>query len=179
MERPIEMMATTVHVLIARLGETDQLFLTAPTVQLAQERADLRQQLARYSVQTGEQLYLLGEAAVLLETTLVELDDVPTHAQVSGQLAGVYLQFYQLTQEQKYLTIVGQILRPLSGSLCPAVLLGLARLDAARHKPALTRHWLGRLLALPDTYWTEVVDAPEFAGWVNEPWFIALPHTGA
>jgi hypothetical protein len=164
-------LAESVHDLVARLGETDQLFLTAPTVALAQERAHLRQQLTLYSVQKTEQLYLLGEAAVLLETTLTELTDAPTHAKVSGQLAAVYLQFYQLTLEKKYLTIVGQILRPLSGSAEPAVLLGLARLDAARQKPALTRHWLGRLVTLAQIPWDDLDDVPEFASLKHHAWW--------
>lgn len=160
--------------LIERLGETDQLFLTAPSPALAQERALLRQHLCWHSVQKTEQLYLLGEAAVLLETSLTEIEQADLHAQMSGQLAAVYLQFYQLTAEQKYLTIVGQILKPLSNRDEPSVLLGLARRDAAQQKPALVQHWLSKLLALPQVTWADVCDVPEFAAFAQTAWFLAL-----
>ncbi|HEY4714249.1 MAG TPA: hypothetical protein VIH30_08440, partial [Aquirhabdus sp.] len=52
--------AMTVSEIIARVGETDQLFLTAPTPMLAIERAQLRLMLVSLSHNQSEQLYFLG-----------------------------------------------------------------------------------------------------------------------
>jgi hypothetical protein len=158
---------------IARVGETDQLFLTAPTPMLAIERAQLRLMLVSMSNNPSEQLYFLGEAAVILELADVEAEDQATHVLLAAQLAAVYLQFNQITPQQRYLTVVGQILRSHSNAEHPAIFLGLARLDAAQHKAALTKHWLGRWLNVVDAE----VDSPalstyaEFKEYLSEGWF--------
>jgi|GEM_PF-2786489 len=128
--------------LVARLGETDQQFLSDPTPQLAIERAEIRMALAHYSHRQGEQLHFLNEAAVILELAAVEVEDRPTHLALSIQLSLVYLQHFEVTQELRYLIVTGQILRTQTSLMHPMVFLGLARADAGQQKLALTRHWL-------------------------------------
>ena len=162
------------HELVELLGATDQQFLTDPTPELAMLRAQLRQRLADYSVQRGEQSYLLSEAVILLETARMEVEDVPLHTMLSSHLADVYLQFYRLTHETKYLIVVGQILRPLSTINDPQIFLGLARMDAALNKPALTQHWLTRLMRFASISLADWIDAPEFAAFRQEDWFVQM-----
>lgn len=163
----------TVSELIARVGETDQIFLTAPTPLLALERAQLRQMLVALSHNQSEQLYFLGEAAVILELADAEAEDQATHVLLAAQLASVYLQFHQVTPQQRYLTVVGQILRSHSNAEYSPIFLGLARMDAAQGKTALTKHWLTRWLKVFDAD----VDSPflavysEFKDYLSEDWF--------
>jgi hypothetical protein len=96
---------TTAEV-IARLGETDQIFLIAPTPILAIERAQLRLMLVSRSNNQSEQLHFLGQAAVILELAAVEAEDQVTHVLLAAQLATVYLKFNQITPQQRYLTVV-------------------------------------------------------------------------
>ena len=51
--------------IIERIGETDQLYLTNNTPELALERADLRLQLVVFSNSRQEQIHFLQEAIVL------------------------------------------------------------------------------------------------------------------
>ncbi|GAC1372230.1 MAG: hypothetical protein NVSMB40_06990 [Aquirhabdus sp.] len=163
----------TVSEIIARVGETDQIFLTAPTPMLALERAQLRQMLVALSNNQSEQLYFLGEAAVILELADAEAEDQATHVLLAAQLASVYLQFNQVTPQKRYLTVVGQILRSHSNAEYSPIFLGLARMDAAQGKTALTKHWLIR--------WLKVFNAdmdsplisiyPEFKDYLSEDWF--------
>ncbi len=163
----------TVSEIIARVGETDQIFLTEPSPMLALERAQLRQMLVSLSHNQSEQLYFLGEAAVILELADAEAEEQATHVLLAAQLASVYLQFHQLTPQQRYLTVVGQILRAHSNADYAPIFLGLARMDAAQGKTALTKHWLTR--------WAKVFNAdvdsplisvyPEFKDFLAEEWF--------
>jgi hypothetical protein len=161
---------------IARLGETDQLFLTAPTPMLAIERAQLRLILVSRSNNQSEQLYFLGEAAVILELADADVEQQDMHVLLAAQLAAVYLQFNQITPHKRYLTVVGQILRSHSNTEHPTIFLGLARMDAAQHKVALTKHWLRRWLSVLDTD----VDSPvlsiydEFKHYLTEDWFLQV-----
>lgn len=163
----------TVSEIIARVGETDQIFLTEPTPMLALERAQLRQMLVSLSNNQTEQLYFLGEAAVILELANSETEDQATHVLLAAQLASVYLQFHQVTPQQRYLTVVGQVLRSHSNADHSPIFLGLARMDAAQGKIALTKHWLGRWLkvfnAEMDSSSIEVY--PEFKDYLAEEWF--------
>lgn len=166
----------SVSQLIARVGETDQLFLTAPTPELAIERAHLRLALVQISHSKTEQLHFLGEAAVILELATAEVTEQAIHERLAAQLAAVYLQFYQLGHESKYLVVAGQILRPHSNAAFPEIFLQLARLDAARQKTALTQHWLKRwlqVLAHRPSYMPHFLleHCPEFSAVRHEIWF--------
>lgn len=163
----------TVSEIIARVGETDQLFLTAPTPILAIERAQLRLMLVSLSNNQSEQLYFLGEAAVILELADAEAEDQATHVLLAAELAAVYLCFHHVTPQQRYLTVVGQILRPHSNAEYSPIFLGLARMDAAQGKTALTKHWLNRWLKVfnneIDTASLAVYS--EFKDYLSEDWF--------
>lgn len=163
----------TVSELIARVGETDQMFLTEPTPMLALERAQLRQMLVALSNNQSEQLYFLGEAAVILELADAEAEDQATHVLLAAQLATVYLQFHQITPQQRYLTVVGQILRTHSNAEYAPIFLGLALMDAAQSKTALTKHWLTRWLKVfnVDVDSSFITVYPEFHSYLNEEWF--------
>lgn len=165
--------AMTVSEIVARVGETDQLFLTAPTPLLAIERAQLRLMLVSLSNNQSEQLYFLGEAAVILELADVEAEDQATHVLLAAQLAAVYLQFHHVTPLQRYLTVVGQILRAHSNAEYSPIFLGLARMDAAQGKMALTKHWLTRWLKVfnADVDSSSLADYPEFKNYLNKDWF--------
>jgi hypothetical protein len=169
----------SVSQLIARVGETDQLFLTQPSPELAIERAHLRLAMVQISHSKTEQLHFLGEAAVILELAAVEVTEQAIHERLSAQLAAVYLQFHHLSRESRYLVVAGQILRPHSSAAFPEVYLQLARIDAARRKPALTKHWLTRwlkaLTQTPTHMPHFVLEAcPEFADILHEAWFVDI-----
>jgi hypothetical protein len=174
----IKALAMSIAEVVAQVGETDQIFLSAPTPQLAIRRAQLRLQLVAMSQHQSEQLYFLGEAAVILEIANSEVEDQATHVLLAAQLAAVYLQFNQVTPQQRYLTVAGQILRPHSNSACPAIFLALARMDAAQHQVALLKHWLRRWLKVAnqqsdiDSFDIEALrSAPEFKDYQSEIWF--------
>lgn len=167
-------LTTSTRQLIERLGETDQLAQQDQTIGLARERAELRQRLADLSQQKTEQLYLLGEAAVLLENALLITDDQPTHVQLSAQLADLYLHFFAVTHERRYLLIVGQILKPLSQSDYPLIGWQLLRLHALSQQPALTQHWLKKLLKSGVLTWTQLDELPELNPMRTQDWFSQL-----
>lgn len=172
-------LSTSTRQLIARLGETDQLAQHDQSISLCRERAELRQRLAAISNQKTEQLYLLGEAAVLLENALLTADEQATHVQLSAQLADLYLQFYSATHEQRYLLIVGQILKPLSQSDYPPIGWHLLRLHALSQQPALTQHWMKKLLKSGLFTWSQLAELPELEAmqskaWQSEDWFVQL-----
>ena len=167
---------TSVSQLIARVGETDQLFLTQPTPTLAIERAYLRLELVKLSNSKNEQLHFLSEAAVILELAGAEIEDQETSVLLSAQLAAVYLQFHLVTHEARYLVVAGQILRPHSNAEYHSIFLQLARLDAALNKTALTKHWLTRWLQVLKRMDSKPVfegleQYPEFAEIRHELWF--------
>ena len=77
---------------IARIGETDQLYLDSNRPELALERADLRLQLVLLSHLRQEQLHFLQEAIVLLEQARIEYDEMPLrlYLNISLHLAKAY-----------------------------------------------------------------------------------------
>lgn len=167
-------LSTSTRQLIERLGATDQLAQQDQSTELARERAELRQRLAAVSSQKTEQLYLLGEAAVLLENALLTADEQATHVQLSAQLADLYLQFFAVTHERRYLLIVGQILKPLSQSDYPPIGWHLLRLHALGQQPALTQHWLKKLLKSGLFTWQQLAELPELDTMRTLDWFIEL-----
>lgn len=145
----------------------------APDTATTLTRVQLRQALANLSVQKGEQIHFLSEAAVLLEVALMEAGNPQQRDDIAAQLGSVYLQFYLVTHEARYLTVTGHILRPLSASAHAGILLGLVRLAALKQEPALLRHWVTRLSASPQFDW-DLLDMPELAHVPTLPWFQAL-----
>lgn len=163
----------TVSEIITRVGETDQIFLTAPTPILAIERAQLRLMLVAISNNQSEQLHFLGEAAVILELANTEVEDQKTSELIAVQLANVYLQFNQVTPQKRYLIVTGQILRPHSNAENSDIFLGLARMDAAQGKVALTKHWLARWLKVfnPEVDFPDLSHFAEFKSYLLDDWF--------
>lgn len=160
--------------LIEKIGETDQLFLTDPTPELAVIRAGLRLTLSRFSHQNNERLYFLTEAAALLEIALMNIEDAFHQVELSIGLSNIYLEFYQVTHETRYLLISSQILKPLSHHEDARILLGLARVSAASQHLALTKHWLGRLMKLDDVDINHVKQTIELNTYKEADWFNAL-----
>lgn len=164
----------TTRQLIERLGATDQLALHNHSTQLAAERANLRQRLAALSVQQTEQLYLLGEAAVLLENAVLVAESRDVHIQLSAQLADLYLQFFGITQQQRYLIVVTQILKPLSHMGDTPILWHLVRLYALSQQPALTQHWLKKLLNSGQVTWAQLDKLVELNLMRDSAWLLTL-----
>jgi hypothetical protein len=160
--------------LIARIGETDQQYLTGSTPTLALQRAHLRLELVQFSHQKTEKVYFLTEAATLLELALMEIDDAGLHATLTTTLADIYLAFYQTTHEKHYLLIVNQLLKPLSHLDDANIFLGLARASAAKQHIALSKHWLGKLMKLGNINPSDIMGYPEFHQIQQDQWFIQL-----
>ncbi|XID74460.1 hypothetical protein ACF3NA_07950 [Alkanindiges sp. WGS2144] len=163
--------------IVERIGETDQQFLTEPTATLAKTRAQLRIKLVEFSHQKKEQLYFLTEAVVLLETALMQACNLQEHLELSAALGEAYLSFYQYTKEQRYMVISKQVLKALSHYDSPVILLALARLSAFEGHAALVRHWLTRLLRLPEAdfqFMDSIKQAPELSTHIQQDWFKQL-----
>ncbi|MFX7521883.1 hypothetical protein ABTJ34_19300, partial [Acinetobacter baumannii] len=86
-------MSIETKAIVTRIGETDQLYLTENTPELALERADLRMQLAMLSRVRQEQIHFLQEAIVLLEQARIEYDEMPMnlYLNLSLHLAKAYM----------------------------------------------------------------------------------------
>lgn len=160
--------------IVKKIGETDQQFLTNPTPELAKTRANLRVQLVQYSHQKQEQLYFLTEAAALLEIALMDVGSLEQHVELSAALGETYLQFYHVTQEKRYLIISRQVIKPLSHHASPEILLALARLSATEQHPSLVKHWLTRLMQLPNMDMMRIRQAAELDLYRHEDWFNEL-----
>ena len=167
-------LSSSTQQLIQRLGATDQLAQQDQSISLAAERATLRQQLAALSHHKTEQLYLLGEAAVLLENAVMAAEEQLIHLQLSAQLADLYLQFFKVTQEQRYLMVAGQILKPLSHSNHLSISWQLLRLHALGNQPALTQYWLKKLLGSGQVTWTQLDDLAELVPMRGLDWLQQL-----
>ncbi len=109
-------MSIETKVIVTRIGETDQLYLTENTPELALERADLRMQLAMLSRVRQEQIHFLQEAIVLLEQARIEYDEMPMnlYLNLSLHLAKAYMIYFELNKEKRFALITQQILKPLS-----------------------------------------------------------------
>ena len=92
---------------IARIGETDQLYLNGNTPELALERAELRLQLVLLSHVRQEQLHFLQEAIVLLEQARIEYEEMPLslYLNLSLCLAKAYMIYFEITKEQRFALI--------------------------------------------------------------------------
>ena len=137
-------MPLTTQQIIARIGETDQLFLAENTPELALERADLRLQLVTLSQLRQEQVHFLQEAIVLLEQGRVEFEEMPMslYLDLSLHLAKAYMIYFEITKESRYAIITQQILKPLIGHEHADIYFFLAYASATKQEPAMTRHWL-------------------------------------
>ena len=162
---------------VAKVGETDQQFLVEPSPSLAKIRAQLRLRLVEISNQKQEQLYFLTEAVVLLETALMEVNALEDHIELSAALGETYLTYYHLTQEQRYLIITKQVVKPLSHHAHPLILFILVRLNVLEGHLSLAKHWLTRLMHLPTLHplqFEDIQTTKELSKVVSEDWFKQL-----
>lgn len=141
------------HLIIQRLGETDQLFLQENSANLALERGELRLQLVVISRNKQEQLHFLHEAIAILEQGRIEFEDIPVplYLDLSLTLSKAYMLYFELTHESKFALITQQILKPLAYLQHGDVLFFLAYACACKNERALCQHWLKKY-AKTDTF---------------------------
>lgn len=169
------MLKNTQHV-IARIGETDQLYLKNNTPELALERANLRFQLVEVSQHRQEQIHFLQEGIVLLEQARVEYEEMPLslYLDLSSNLAKAYMLYFKITKEQRFALIAQQILKPLAFHNHGDILLLLAHSCAEKNEMALTRHWLTKYSKTAAFNLEHIQQQPAFTQFKKERWFINL-----
>lgn len=161
---------------ISRIGETDQLYLSGNTPELALERADLRLQLVMLSHVRQEQLHFLQEAIVLLEQARIEHEEMPLslYLSLSLYLAKAYMIYFELNKEQRFALITQQILKPLAHHDHLDIYFFLAYASVVKQEYALTRHWLKKYVSCLD-HDLELLQAhPAFDQIRQEAWFKTL-----
>ena len=161
---------------VARIGETDQRYLTENTPELALERADLRLQLVALSRVRQEQIHFLQEAIVLLEQARMEYDEMPMsqYLNLSLHLAKAYMMYFELNKEKRFALIAQQILKPLAHHENADVYFSLAYASAAQNEFAMARHWLTKYLSGLQCDLELVHEHPAFDAIRQEPWFKSL-----
>lgn len=164
---------------IARIGETDQLYLENNTPELALERATLRFELVKMSQVRQEQIHFLQEGIVLLEQARVEYDEMPMslYLDLSMALAQAYMQYFDITQEKHFPLIAQQILKPLTAHNRGDILLLLAHTCAVKNELALTRHWLTKYSKTSDFNLDTLKSHNAFDAVQEELWFLKLIQT--
>ena len=169
-------MTDEIKQVIARLGETDQLFLSNNTPELALERADLRLQLVTISHLRQEQLHFLQEAIVLLEQARIEYEEMPLrlYFYFSLQLAKAYMLYFELTKEQRFALITQQILKPLAYNEDVDIYFFLAYASAAKQELALTQHWLKKYFSCLNHDQELIHNHPAFSVARQQDWFKKL-----
>ncbi len=173
---PDQYMSNETKQVIARIGETDQLFLENNSPELALERADLRLQLVVLSHVRQEQLHFLQEAIILLEQARIEYDEMPLslYLNLSLCLAKAYMIYFELTKEQRFALITQQILKPLAYTEHLEIYFFLAYASAAKQEPALTRHWLTKYVSCLEHDLELLQLHPAFGKVRKEEWFSTL-----
>ena len=158
---------------IARIGETDQLYLNGNTPELALERAELRLQLVLLSHVRQEQLHFLQEAIVLLEQARIEYEEMPLslYLNLSLCLAKAYMIYFELTKEQRFALITQQILKPLAYTESLEIYFFLAYAAASKKEPSLTRHWLKKYSATQAFDLELLRQHPAFKAFHQDVWF--------
>ncbi|OTG67078.1 hypothetical protein [Acinetobacter silvestris] len=161
---------------IARIGETDQLYLTNNTPELALERADLRLQLTTFSHLRQEQVHFLQEAIVLLEQARYEYEEMPMHLYVSLSLhlAKAYMVYFEITKEHRFALITQQILKPLTVNENGDIYFFLAYAAVVKQEYALTRHWLKKYINTTEFDLELLQQHSAFDALHKETWFSAL-----
>lgn len=169
------MQTETKHI-IARIGETDQLFLVEHTPELALERGQLRMELVQRSHHRQEQLHFLQEAVVILEQARVEYAEMPlrVYLALSIQLAQAYMLFFELNREAHFALITQQILKPLAHYEHGDIYLLLGYASSVKNEQALTRHWLGKYSRTAEFDIETLRAHPAFQPVQHESWFVQL-----
>ena len=161
---------------IARIGETDQLYLDQNTPELALERAELRLQLVMLSHVRQEQIHFLQEAIVLLEQARIEYEEMPLslYLDLSLHLAKAYMIYFEFTKEQRFALITKQILKPLAYHQHLDIYFFLAYASAVQQEHALTRHWLNKYVSCLDYDLALLQQHPAFSEFHQHDWFKKL-----
>lgn len=168
--------------IIARIGETDQIYLEGNTPDLALERSDLRLALVTLSRVRQEQIHFLQEAIVLLEQGRIEFEEMPlrTYLNLSLHLAKAYMLYFEITKEQRFALITQQILKPLTVHEHGDVYFFLAYASACKNDTALSRHWLKKYSQTSEFDAFLLQQHAAFAPYHEALWFIQLtqqkPH---
>lgn len=162
--------------IITRIGETDQLYLSDNTPELALERGDLRLQLVVLSQLRQEQIHFLQEAIVILEQARIEYEEMPLqlYLRLSLHLAKAYMLYFELSRENRFAIITQQILKPLAHHEEGNIYFFLAYASAAKQEHALTRHWLKKYTQSPEFDPQLLHQHPAFDALRQEPWFQPL-----
>lgn len=162
--------------IISRIGETDQLYLSGNTPELALERGDLRLQLVAQSHSKQEQIHFLQEAIVLFETARIEHDEIlmSLYVKLSIQLAKAYMIYFELTKESRYALITQQILKAMTQHEHAEIYFMLAYASVSKGDLALTRHWLNKYIKTGDFNLQMLQQHPAFKAVQQEDWFKQL-----
>ena len=162
--------------IISRIGETDQLYLSGNTPELALESGDLRLQLVEQSNSKQEQIHFLQEAIVLLETARVEYEEMPMslYVNLSLHLAKAYMIYFELTKEVRYALITQQILKPMTQHESADIYFMLAYASVSKNELSLTRHWLKKYMATADFDLVLLRQHPALKPVRNETWFTQM-----
>ena len=162
--------------IISRIGETDQLYLSGNTPELALERGDLRLQLVEKSNSKQEQIHFLQEAIVLLETARIEYEEMPMslYVNLSLHLAKAYMIYFELTKETRYALITQQILKPMTQHEHADIYFMLAYASVSKKDFALTRHWLNKYMKTADFDLALLRQHPAFKALQDEAWFVQM-----
>ncbi len=162
--------------IIARIGETDQLYLNNNTPELSLERSDLRLQLVVHSNLRQEQVHFLQEAIVILEQARIEYEEMPLdlYLQLSLHLAKAYMLYFELNRENRFAIITQQILKPLAHYEEGNIYFFLAYASAAKKELSLTRHWLNKYSRTAEFDLQLLHVHPAFDELRQEDWFKQL-----
>ena len=165
--------------LVARIGETDQLYLDANTPELALERAELRLELVTLSSIRQEQIHFLQEAVVLLEQGRISFEEMPMrlYIELSLCLAKAYMIFYELTHENKYAVVTQQILKPLSIQENGNIFFFLAYAAAVKQEPAMTKYWISKYINTAELDWELLNHHHAFVQVKQSDWFKQIAQT--
>lgn len=169
------MFDNTKHV-ISRIGETDQLYLSNNTPELALERGDLRLQLVALSNSKQEQIHFLQEAIVLLEAARVEYEEMPLslYTKLSLHLAKAYMIYFEISKESRYALITQQILRPMAHYENGDIYFMLAYASVVKGEYSLARHWLSKYVKTAELDLELYQQHQAFDCVRREPWFNQL-----
>ncbi|MFC2997128.1 hypothetical protein ACFODO_18105 [Acinetobacter sichuanensis] len=159
--------------IIARIGETDQLYLQENTPELALERGDLRLQLVVQSNSKQEQAHFLQEAIVLFETARVEYEEMPLplYVKLSLHLAKAYMIYFEISKEPRYALITQQILKSMTQYENGDIYFMLAYASISKNDLALTRHWLKKYLKTAEFDLELLQEHPAFNAVRKTDWF--------
>lgn len=162
--------------IIARIGETDQLYLQENTPELALERGDLRLQLVVQSNSKQEQAHFLQEAIVLFETARVEYEEMPLplYVKLSLHLAKAYMIYFEISKEPRYALITQQILKSMTQYENGDIYFMLAYASISKNDLALTRHWLKKYLKTAEFDLELLQEHPAFHPVRKTDWFTGI-----